>query len=500
MSYEDNERYRADEDPHAVGNAYADPNAYDDRKVGRSFAETTGDRRSRGQDRPKKPPQPYKVLVVFLVCVVVLFLLILLLGWLPRHRRDAETKERAAAARNDVPVVEAVKVTRSKDAAGLEIPGTTTPLEEAYVYGRASGYLKRRLVDIGDHVRAGQLLAVIDAPDLDRQVDQAREQVRQAEAQLAQQQAQLALNKVTVERYRALVAKGVFSRQDGDQAEANYQTAVANVASAQRNVEAFKANLGHEIALQGYERVTAPFAGVVTERNVDVGALISAGGSGSGPSPTPAQTGTGSQAGATNSSGATGLASTLATPATGGAQGGALFAIAQTERLRILVSVPESYAGMVHRGQQASVYFQELPHEKFTGEVTRTADAIDQNTRTLLTEVQVDNHAGKLLAGMYAVVTFNQTAAFAASLPLLVAGDAIAIRNNRPTVAVIDGNGIVHLVAVEIGRDFGGQTEIVNGLKDGDTIAATFTDDVVEGAKVKPHFDPHAAAGGGSKP
>src|SRR6202034_3286500 len=128
-------------------------------------------------------------------------------------------------------------------------------------------YLRKRFVDIGDHVKKGRLLALIDAPDLDQQVDQAREQLNQAEAQLAQQEAQLNLNRVTWERWRTLVAKGVFSRQDGDQREADFLAQQALVASAQRNVESYRANLERMIALQSYERITAPFDGIVTQRN-----------------------------------------------------------------------------------------------------------------------------------------------------------------------------------------------------------------------------------------
>ncbi len=170
---------------------------------------------------------------------------------------------------------------RSSRPGELTVPGTTAPLTEAYLYARANGYLSKRYVDIGDHVKKGQLLALIDAPDLDEQVDQARQQLHQAEAQLVQQQAQLALAKVTWERWRVLVIKGVFSRQDGDQREANYNAQVAVVASEERNVESYRANLRRVVALQSYERITAPFDGVITQRNADVGALVGSSGAAS---------------------------------------------------------------------------------------------------------------------------------------------------------------------------------------------------------------------------
>ncbi len=473
-------------DRHRLGESFADPNSLDDQKLGESFEETNSRRRKKRRE-PKRPNQPggHRLLYWILAGVFVAFLLIFLLGYLPRHSRNKENARNAKEERDDVPVVEAQKVERAKDAAGLVVPGTTTPLTEAFVYARANGYLKKRYVDIGDRVRKGQLLALIDSPDLDQQVDQAREQLRQAEAQRSQQDTQLALARITVERWRVLVQKGVFSRQEGDQREADYQAQLANVAAAERNVEAFRANLGRVIALQSYERVTSPFDGVITSRNVDVGALISAQGSagGMGASSPSSQSGGTSSAGSSNSSGSNGSAPTAGseTSSTGGS-GGALFSIAQVDRLRILVSVPEGYASAIRTGQRATVHFQELPRDEIHGEVTRSAASIDQNTRTLLTEVQVDNHDRRLLTGMYAVVTFQ---AVGGPGPLTVPGDAIAVRQDRNVVALIR-DGKVHLQPVEIGRDYGPAVEVTGGLEAGETIAASFTDDVKEGAKVKP--------------
>ena len=473
-------------DRHRLGESFADPNSGDDQKLGRAFEDANSSGKKKKRDKPKPPAAPgsHRTLFWILAGVAVLFLLIFFVGFLPRHSRNKENEKKADQERSATPVIQAQKVERSKSAAGLVVPGTTTPLTEAFVYARANGYLKRRYVDIGDRVHKGQLLAVIDSPDLDQQVDQAREQLRQTEAQKAQQDTQLALARITVERWRVLVAKGVFSRQDGDQREADYQAQIANVAAAQRNVEAFRANLNRVLALQSYEHVTSPFDGVITSRNVDVGALISAQGSagGSGASPS-AQTGGSASAGTANSSGTTGAAPTAASPTSStGGSGGALFSIAQVGRLRILVSVPEGYASSVHPGGKATVHFQEFPKSAFPGDVTRTAASIDQNTRTLLTEVQVDNHDGHLLTGMYAVVTFD---AVSGPGPLTVSGDAIAIRDDRNVVALLR-NGTVHLQPVELGRDFGPSVEILSGLQPGDLIASSFTDDVREGAKVEP--------------
>jgi multidrug efflux pump subunit AcrA (membrane-fusion protein) len=477
-------------DERKLGRAFDDPNSLDDAKLGREFESSNSS--AKKHHRPVKAvvaepftkPKNKRALFWVLATIVIVFLLILFFGWLPRQARHKETEEKAKQE-GATPEIEVLKVHRQKNNGGLVIPGTTTPLTESSVYARANGYLKKRYVDIGDHVHRGQLLAVIDAPDLDQQVEQAREQLNQADSQLIQQQAQLALTKVTVARYRVLVAKGVFSRQDGDQREADYESQVANVAAAERNVEAFRANLRRQVSLQDYEQVRAPFDGIITQRNVENGDLISAQGSSGGtPSVSTGSGQTSSQSAnaGTNSYGSSGAGPNLATPSTGtGTQGGSLFTIAQNSRLRILVSVPEGYAEFIKPGQKATLHFQEFPTQTFYGDVTRTAGAIDQNTRTLLTEVQIDNSAGRLLPGMYAVATF---AGARGQGPLMISGDAVAIRKDRSMVALIQ-NGKVRLVPVALGRDYGPEIEIMAGVQEGDLVASTFTDEVKEGASVK---------------
>lgn len=486
------------DDRHRLGESFADPNSLDDTKVGDSFIDANSTPkhvkdRHREADGLAKRPVNYRIFVIVCMVVLVLFLLVFFAGFLPLHERNKHTAERARLQQAATPVIEVLRVTHAPAGAPLVLPGTTTPLTEAFIYARANGYLKRRLADIGDRVHRGELLAIIDSPDLDQQVDQAREQLRQAESQKSQQDAQLALARVTVERYRVLVAKGVFSRQDGDQQETNFNAQVANVAAAARNVEAFRANLNRVLSLQSYEHVTSPFEGVVTQRNVDLGSLISAQGAGSGGNGSAGQSTPGpTSSGASNNAGSTGTAPTASSPSTGGGQGGPLFAVAQVDRLRILVSVPEGYASAIHRGQTADLRFQESPAQQFTGVVTRTASSIDQNTRTLLTEVQVDNRKGQLLNGMYTVVTFAPIAA--GEGPITIAGDAVAVRNGQNVVAVIGLDSIVHMQPVSIGRDFGAVIEITTGLKPGDIIASLITDDIVEGAKVTTHLSQQKSA------
>ncbi len=492
-------------DEHALGSSFADPNSSDDAKLGNSFADTNSSAKKHHRPVKETVEAPFKrvkgnrVLFWVVAGVLAAMLIALAIGLLPRLARNKDTKQQASEQTQE-PEIDVVQVTRAKNAGGLVVPGTTIPIEVSSVYARANGYLTKRFVDIGDHVHKGQLLAIISSPDLDQQVVQARQQVNQAEAQLAQQQTQLALTKITVERYRALVARGVFSRQDGDQREADYQSQIANVAAAERNVEAYKANLGHALALQQFEHVTAPFDGIITQRNIDTGDLIQASGSAGSSAPAPVATGATSSGSAQNASsntgGSSGIGTNLATPSTGmGGQGGALFTISQNNRLRILVSVPEGYANFIHKGQPTTLSFQELPNQAFHASVTRTADSLDQNTRTELVEVQVDNHANLLIPGMYAVVTFADKVGDAADVggPLVITGDAVGIRNDQPTVAVIE-NGKVKLTPIQIGRDYGSEVEIVGGLRPGQIVASSFTDDVVEGASVRTHMSQQQAA------
>ena len=480
------------QDERMLGRSFADPNSLDDGRLGKSFEESNFS--GKHHKPPLKdrihPPQNRGTLVRVVVIALVVFALLALLGWFFHHRDNEDTAKLAQQQKNAKPVVETVQVEPGKTAGGLVVPGTTIPLTEAYVYARANGYLKKRLVDIGDHVHEGQLLGIIDAPDLDAQVAQARQQLAQAEQQLEQQRSQLALATVTVNRYRVLVAKGVFSRQDGDTQETNYSSQLANVAAAQRNVDAFKANLAREISLQGYEYVRAPFSGVITQRNADIGSLVASSGgtSGSaGPAPQGQNSSSGgtTQAGATNDGGTAGTPNTSATSAQTPGQGGPLFAIAQNNRLRILVSVPEGYASDMRVGVDATVQFQEFSGKLFHGKITRTADSVDANTRTLLTEVQIDNSQGTLVPGMYTVVTFAPPPGQQA--PLLIVGDAVVIRQDRSMVATVV-NGKIHYVPVVLGRDFGSAIEILNGLKPGDVIVTDVTDDAAEGAQVQAHM------------
>jgi multidrug efflux pump subunit AcrA (membrane-fusion protein) len=389
--------------------------------------------------------------------------------------------------------VNAAVVKRAASSTQLMLPGNITPLTDAYIYARAAGYLKRRYVDIGDRVQAGQKLADIEAPDLDQQVSQARAALAQAQGQLGQAQATLEqliatrdLAEITWQRYKVLTADGAVSRQDGDNQSTAAKTSAANVVAQQKTVRATdefvnasQATLDRLLTLQGYERITAPFEGVITARNVDVGALISATGSSLGP-----------------------IRSNTAAPSDV-PSGGEMFRLAEIGKLRVLIAVPQTNAPGVRVGQAATVTVQQIPNLSYPGKVTRTSDSLDAQSRTLLTEVDVDNPKGALLPGMYAMVSFVTDRI---DPPFMVPDASLVVRSSGTVVAVLQplspderqkarAAGIdpatlkqvsrVHFQTVEPGRDYGLELEISNGLKVGEQVVVDPTDAVQEGALVQ---------------
>lgn len=432
--------------------------------------------------------------LLLIVVLAVLAAIVYFFGWLPRQKQTQAINQEAEQQTNALPRLNVTRVKKAPASSELLVPGTTLAFTEAYIYARASGYVSKRLVDIGDRVRKGQLLATIDAPDLDRQVAQARSNLAQSEASLVQVQAQAKLAEVTWNRWKVLVVKGVFSKQEGDQQEANFHVAESNVAAARSSIEGNRENLNRLVVLQGYEQVIAPFSGVVTARNVDVGTLISASGSGLGAGPASSSSNFSTAGAQGNNQGASGNLTSNANPSTGSSQGGQMFSIASVDRLRVLVSVPEAYTSAIRVGQAADVSFQQRGNEQVRGRVTRTSASIDQNTRTLLVEVQMANN-GKLVPGMYVTVNFINVKA---APPLIIPGAAIVVRNARNMVATVEEN-VVHLRPIAIGRDYGDQTEVSSGLREDDTVVLNVTDQVQDGLKIDPQYQkepPPQQAGG----
>jgi RND family efflux transporter MFP subunit len=349
----------------------------------------------------------------------------------------------------------------------LDLPGNIQAITEAPILARADGYLEHRMVDIGDRVQAGQPLAEIAAPELDEQVrqvaaalQQARSALDQALANLEQGKSNMELARVTAERWSKVVARGGVSKQENDQYQAQYQAQVAGVQSlekavaAQRgNVAQAEANVAHINEVQGYRVVKAPFTGVITLRNVDTGALVSAG-------------------------------NTL------------LFRIAQTGTLRTYVNVPQTNASSIRPGQKARLTVSNLPGREFTGTVARTANALDPTSRTMLVEIQVPNADGALLPGMYAQVQMSDART---SSPVLVPGDALQVGADGTKVAVVRPDHTVHFQLIQVGRDYGDRLEVLSGLSEGDTIIPRPGDAVREGVKVEPVAAAENREGSGGK-
>jgi RND family efflux transporter MFP subunit len=389
-----------------------------------------------------------------LVAAVVLLVGAFFAGYIPLHKRDTLVRAESQERETELPRMEVMRVGRSAAESVLQLPGSLQALTEAPILARTDGYLKTRLVDLGDHVKAGQTLAEIDAPELDHQIQQAEAAVEQAQAALAQAQASLEqgkanrdLAKLTADRWKVLAAQGVVSQQDNDQYQAQLAAQNANVLAlekgvlAQRsNIIANQANVARLNDVQGYRIVKAPFDGVVTVRNVDVGALVSTG-------------------------------TTL------------LYRIAQVGTLRTYVNVPQDNASSVHIGQTARLTFSDFPGRRFFGTVKRTANALDPSSRTMLVEVQVPNQDGALIPGLYAQVDLSSTRV---NPPLLVPSQALILRTDGAQVAVVGQDGIVHLQKVAIGRDYGDRVEIVQGVTEGATIVAAPGDAAQEGAKIVP--------------
>jgi RND family efflux transporter MFP subunit len=422
----------------------------------------------------KKPAEPKRTpwgrFALLSLALLAVMAILFVAGYLPRAKRVKGINAEAHAEETNIPLVNVGRIKKSPSGSELLLPGSMIPVTEAYIFARTAGYVKKRYVDIGDRVKAGQLLAEIDAPDLDQQVLQARAALSQARASLNQVQAALdqakaqeRLTKVTLDRWVTLVAKGVLAKQEGDQKLADFDNATAvvhvseaNIRAAQDNVTASEANLNRLLEIQGYKSVRAPFVGVITSRSVDEGSLISASGAGQG-TPTIGST-------AQNASGSE------------------LFREAQVGTLRILVNVPQAYASSIHVGIAATVTLQESSRRKYLGKVTRTASSIDQNTRTLLTEVQVVNQDGSLMPGMYANIQFIGQRV---DPPLLAPGDGLVTRANGPQFAVVGPGNRIHYQLVQLGRDYGNVIEIVSGLQDGENVVINPSDDVREGAEVK---------------
>ncbi|MEH1825426.1 MAG: efflux RND transporter periplasmic adaptor subunit [Nostoc sp.] len=408
---------------------------------------------------------------------VVFFGSLLAIGILPRLGQKSELQAAVKEA-STVPSVNVMTPRRATGATKVELPGSVVALNQTTIYARSTGYLRRWYADIGDRVRAGQLLAEIDSPDTDQQVLQAKAELVQAQANVSQARANLAkgvsdlkqaranllIARQSWERWQVLVKQGAVAQQDADTKYATYQANLANVEAAQNTVNsdsaninaaqanayASQANFQRNTVLQSYKKVTAPFAGVITARNVNTGVLISAG------------NGNTSNSNTSNSS---------------------LYTIAAYDNLKVNVSVPQSLSQSLQTGQTAQITVRELPQRVFTGKVVRTSNAIDPTTRTLLTQLEVRNSDATLRPGMYANVRF---AINRANPPFVVPDSVLVVNAGGTQVATVTKDHTVHYQKVAVGRDYGTEVEITSGLTGNESLIATPTVDETEGLRVQP--------------
>jgi multidrug efflux pump subunit AcrA (membrane-fusion protein) len=416
--------------------------------------EANGDHKSTRTD----PHQRRSILYVVVAFIVIAGLLV---GWLPRHQRTLEVDARAEEQKSALPVVQVMTVHKASAVEQLTLPGTVTPVNVAHIYARAAGYIKKRYVDLGDKVHTGQLLALISAPDLDALVLQNQSLLDQDKDALNKAKSQLQLQQVTYQRVHTLVLHGVLSQQDDDATLAALRSAEADVRLSQDAIRAAEATLAHAAALASFEEIRSPIDGIITARNVETGSFVSPAGQAQGASPAPSAMGSGG-------------------PTTGGAQGGELFAVADLGALRVFVSVPEQDVPYTQTGQDAELSFSEFPGEFFRGRVTRSNDSLNQDTRSLLLEVQVNDPRHRIRPGMFASVQFR----FNASEPgILISGDSVITQAGGEVVPIVQ-NGVIHMRPVLLGRDLGTEIYVTSGLQDGDTVVVSPTDEVKEGVRV----------------
>lgn len=389
---------------------------------------------SAGQLQPRRK-HGWLVLVIILIVVAA----VVIGGIVPRLKARAALKTETYDLA--LPSVTVIHPTQGAPQTEIVLPGNMQAFIDAPIYARTNGYLKKWYVDIGARVKANQLLADIETPEVDQQLEQAR-------ADLNTAQANLALSEITAKRYEDLKNTDSVSKQDVDNAHGDYEAKKATVSSAQYNVKRLE-------ELQSFEKIYAPFDGVITARNTDVGHLINSG---------------------------------------AGAPQTELFHIASIRTLRVYVAVPQQDSVTAKPGLHADLTLPEFPGRRFDGKLVRTANSIDPATRTLLVEVDVENPAGELLPGAYTEVHLKAPSGVPTYiLPVT----ALIFRSQGLQVAVIDNEDTARLVNIGLGRDYGNQVEVTSGLPENASVITNPPDSLISGEKVRvvssPQSEGHAA-------
>jgi RND family efflux transporter MFP subunit len=403
-----------------------------------------------------QPKAGSKPILLFFAVLAVLIGIAIVGGLLPRLSRQKGLLAASDEVTNRRPVVIAspVHLAAAKDT--IDLPGDLQAMIESPIFARADGFIRSRLVDIGDHVKGGQLMAEIETPELDQQIGMARAAVAQSqstlkelEADITLSQANLNLAKATLDRWQRLADKGVVSRQEREEKQADFavkqaqtEKAQAILATAHDTIHGNESNLARLEQLKAFSHVTAPFDGLITARNVDVGTLINAG-----------------NGGATKE----------------------MFRVARIQPLRIFVNVPQTYVEEMHNGQSAELRVQERSGQVFSARVTNISSSLDANNRSMLVILETPNPGASLFPGMYAQVRF---AGSRARPTLRVPGDTVLMDKNGARVAVVGADHIVHFHAVTIGQDLGSEIEVISGVAAGDLVISNPSDAVQENAVV----------------
>lgn len=391
---------------------------------------------------PPSAPLPFFRFFGVLIVAGLAFGGLFVLGWIPRVHKAEALEVESHRIKSSLPLVRVAQPRRSPAIAGTLLPGDVQAMEEITIYPRTTGYVKRWLVDIGDEVTEGQLLAEIDTPEVRAQYQQSEAALAESKATLERARATANLAKITTERLRGLVAKKNVAQQELDDAENNLSVALANIRVAEATIEANKASLQHIQELLTFSEIRSPFAGTVTARHIDTGKLVTS----------------------------------------GNGTGQALFQVARTNPVRVFVNVPQIFAPGVVKDLKAEVYSRELPGRVFQGVVTRTARAIDPLTRTLLTEVQVPNEDHALLTGSYVQVKMEVERQ---SPPLLIPPSSLIFNSGGTQIAVVGPEDQVELRVVDVVGDFGKEIGIASGLTESDRVVINPGDRMSAGVKVE---------------
>ncbi|MGO9483232.1 MAG: efflux RND transporter periplasmic adaptor subunit [Rhodomicrobium sp.] len=389
-----------------------------------------------------------KLIISAIVLAVVLGGAFVLVGGIKAHDQ-AQLAAATEAKTQEAPVVEVMTVGAAPPVQTLRLPAEARGWYTSTIYARVSGYLRTWFVDIGDRVKKYQTLAEIETPELDAQLEAGKAQLNASEAEVKVKEADAEFARTTYERW-AGSAKGVVSEQEREDKKANYASAAARLNAAQARVRLDQSNVDRLTTLTQFKQVAAPYEGVITERRIDIGDLVTAGSTSS------------------------------TTP---------LFGISQYDQIRVFANVPQSASADIGVGATAKITAAELPLRVFEGKVTRTSEALDPQSRTLRVEVDLPNPDGKLLPGMYLKAEFNLKSRSYVQIP----ASALLFRTGGPQVAVIQPDSTVKFRDVQIGRDNGNSVDIAAGLSEGDRVVLNINNQIPDGSKVTVRDDKIAA-------